>query len=177
MSLLDVITRRALFGVALAASVGLAGCGFQPVYSNAGGDFAGATDLAAIEIAPMSDRVGQRLRNALIRLITPSGEPASPTHKMSLAMTVSGQDALIREDTNVDRKWVIMKVVYKITEFSDAKKKNPVLENTAYAQVSYNRVESEFANVRALEEAENRLAREVAEQIRAQIAAGLFAPA
>ncbi|MHA1525250.1 MAG: LPS assembly lipoprotein LptE [Alphaproteobacteria bacterium] len=173
MSLLDVLTRRGLFGFALAAATGLAGCGFQPVYNNAGGTYGGAADIAAIEIAPMADRAGQQLRNALIRLITPSGQPTNPTHKMSLAMSVSGQDALVREDTNVDRKWVIMKVSYKITAVESTK---PVIESTAYAQASYNRVESEFANIRALEDAENRLAREVAEQIRAHLAARLFTP-
>lgn len=174
MSLSDILSRRAMFGLALLGAAAVAGCGFQPVYNNADNGFSGATDLIALEIAPMADRTGQRLRNNLIRLITPSGEPGNPTHKMSLAMTVSSKDALVREDTNVDRKWVIMRVTYKITDLTS---NTPVLESNAFAQVSYNRVESEFNNIRALEDAENRLAREVAEQIRAQIAARLVAPA
>ena len=71
----------ALFAALFAGLVALAlaGCGFQPLY---GGTTAGGAKLAevmaAVDIAPIPGRVGQKLRNELIFANTGGGY-ASPT--------------------------------------------------------------------------------------------------
>jgi LPS-assembly lipoprotein len=168
------MSRRAALGVLAAALLGLAGCGeVRPLYGSAGAaGYTAAGDLAAIRFAPISDRVGQRLRNELIRLVTPSGEPGNPDYQMSLQLEVGESDVLVRTTSEVDRKTLTLAVSYRIVEVGTD---NEVVTGKAFADASYNRVASEFANIRAREDAENRAANIVAEQIRTQIAARLRA--
>lgn len=172
MSSPDTLTRRATVGLIATAILGLAGCSeVRPLYAEGGAaGFTPAGDLAAIRVAPMRDRVGQRLRNELIRLITPSGEPGNPEYRMTLQLEVSEQDVLVRTTSEVDRKTVNLTVAYRILEIGTD---TEVVAGKAFADASYNRVSSEFANIRAREDAEDRAANIVAEQIRTQVAARL----
>lgn len=170
MSLPDGISRRAALGLVAAGLTGLAGCGeVRPLYGNSGvAGYTPAGDLAAIRVAPVPDRVGQRLRNDLIRLITPSGEPGNPEYLMALQVEVNESDVLVRTTSEVDRKTVTLNVSYRVVESATD---TEVYSGKAFADASYNRVSSEFANIRAREDAENRAANIVAEQIRTQVAA------
>ena len=51
----------------------LTGCGFQPLYGAKSGakQSASVTTMAAIDVAPITDRAGQVLRNGLLDRITP----------------------------------------------------------------------------------------------------------
>lgn len=173
MSSPDPISRRSALGLLLLGAAGLAGCTeVRPLYGSGAAGFTPAGDLAAIRIAPVGTREAQRLRNELIRLITPSGEPVSPTYLMSLQISIQQKDVLVRTTSEVDRKTVSYNVTYKIVE---AGTDTEIMIGKAFADASYNRVESEFANIRAREDAEARAATVVAEQIRTQIAARLAA--
>lgn len=171
MSSYDRMSRRAVLGTAAFALIGLAGCtNVRPLYGSGGADAASGGDLAAISFAPMSDRLGQRLRNELIRLITPSGEPAAPDYRMTLQINVSESDVLIRTNSDVDRKTLSLSVAYKII---DTGTDEEVFAGNAFGDVSFSRVTSEYANIRARRDAENRAANIVAEQIRSTVAARL----
>ncbi|VAW17285.1 hypothetical protein MNBD_ALPHA09-13 [hydrothermal vent metagenome] len=171
MSSYDRISRRAVVGTIALTLIGLAGCSnVRPLYGSGGADASGGGDLAEISFAPMSDRVGQRLRNELIRLITPSGEPADPLYRMTLQLSISESDVLVRRNSDVDRKTLSLSVAYRIL---DVDTEEEVFAGNAFGDVSFNRVASEYANIRARRDAENRAANIVAEQIRSTVAARL----
>ena len=171
MSLFDRLSRRVVIGSMALFFIGIVGCSdVRPLYGDTGATSHPGGDLAAVYFAPIPERVGQRLRNELIRLITPSGEPANPDYKMTLSVGVSEQNVLIRTDTEVDRKTLSLTVKYKLL---DANTETEVFDGNAFADVSFSRVTSEFANIRARRDAENRAANVVAEQIRSTVAARL----
>jgi len=144
------------------------GCGFQPLYGESGSTLAAQESLAQIEITPIKDRVGQQLRNELIRLFTPNGEPIDAAYKMTLQLSINERDVFIRESTDVERRTVRMTVRYEIV---DSVSKQPATMGTAFSESSYNRVDSEFANIRARRDAENRGAEDLAKQVAAQVSA------
>jgi len=171
MSSSDRMSRRAMLGTMALALTGLAGCtNVRPLYGSGGADATGGGDLAEIRFAPMSDRLGQRLRNELIRLITPSGEPVDPLYRMTLSLNVSENNVLVRSNSDVDRKTLSLSVTYKILDMDSDEE---VFAGNAFGDVSFNRVRSEYANIRARRDAENRAANIVAEQIRSTVAARL----
>ncbi len=171
MSSSDQISRRAILGTLALALTGLAGCtNVRPLYGSGGADATGGGDLTEISFAPMSDRLGQRLRNELIRLITPSGEVVNPLYRMTLSLNISENNVLVRSNSDVDRKTLSLSVAYKIL---DAETDEEVFVGNAFGDVSFNRVRSEYANIRARRDAENRAANIVAEQIRSTVAARL----
>ena len=60
--------------VLLTAAALLMGCGFRPLYGS--GDAAETeNELAAIQVRPIDNRIGQILHNHLIDLLTPRGRP------------------------------------------------------------------------------------------------------
>ena len=79
------------------AALALAGCGFQPLY---GGTTAGGAKLAevmaAVEIAPIPGRVGQKLRNELIFTNTGGGYAAPTRYKLDIAIKESVTDELVQ---------------------------------------------------------------------------------
>lgn len=171
MSSFDRLSRRLVIGSMALFFAGVAGCSdVRPLYSDNGATSHPGGDLAAIYFAPIPERVGQRLRNELIRLITPSGEPSNPDYKMTMTVSVSESNVLIRTDTEVDRKTLSLTVAYKLL---DAISETEVFNGNAFADVSFGRVTSEYANIRARRDAENRAANVVAEQIRSTVAARL----
>ncbi len=68
----------------------LSGCGFRPVYMASGGGSGPAKGLAEIEVAPIYERPGQILRQALLgRFRTESGTPRR--FELQVAFWISGE--------------------------------------------------------------------------------------
>src|SRR5579863_1841878 len=84
---------RALFGRAFAMPLALGlsvlgGCGWEPLYADRE---AGPADeeLRAISVAPILERVGQKLEMALRQSFNPTGEPTPQRYKLSTTLQVS----------------------------------------------------------------------------------------
>ena len=161
----------------------LAGCGFQPVYGNQGTTYAAQEVTAAIKISPIKDRVGQRIRNELIRQLTPAGEPVDAPYLMRLQVSVSERKVFTRTDREIDRVSVLVTVNYKVFDAATLDSTDPnnppviIYADKAFAESSFNRFPSEFANIRARIDAENRAASEVAVFVRNQVIAAVVAGA
>lgn len=189
MSSADVSTRHrshgsGFSGLAAAlcfASVALlAGCsdgstGFRPLYATTAYGGAGASEkLAAIDIAPIPGRVGQRIRNELIFQATGGGTPPPPEYRLEIAIRESVTATLVKIDGNASGQVYNLDAAYKLVRISD---KSVVAEGKSYGRAGFERVTSIFANVRAREDAENRAATTVGEELRTRLLAQLSRPA
>ena len=163
--------------IAVATLSGLlaAGCTVQPLNApSAPANVAASPALASIYIAAVDDRVGQQLRNHLIFLLNGgSGQPANPQYELELTVATADRSALIIQ-SDVDNEPSASKVTvtanYTLARAADG---TVVSKRRAYATASYDVSSQEFANIRASRDAENRAARDVAERLRALIAADL----
>lgn len=147
----------------------LAGCQVRPLYSDPVGT---STALAAIEISEANDRVEQEVRNALIFLAAGGqGEPENPQYH--LALTVTHRSMGVLYDQAKDRAGagrIVVKADYNLTKIGTGETIKSG-NRTAVALVDF--PVQEFAKVRAVRDGENRAAKELAELIRADIAAAL----
>ena len=165
----ESLTRQRFLRLAslVAAMVLLAGCGFRPLYGPQGVDSA-ANELAEIAIGQVSDRLAQNLRNDLIQRLTPFGEPGQPifdlvinTTKLSNALAIQSHSTITRYNLLVNASFVLI----------DRESSQPLFRGSASAVGSYDAVRSDFATLTAEQDPARRTVREVAEEIRAQLAA------
>jgi LPS-assembly lipoprotein len=157
----------------LAVSVaGPAGCGFRPLYGDAGG--ASARQLAQIEIVRIPDRTGQRLRNLLIDRLTPEGQPARPDFRLAVTVTESVSELAVRKDESATRANLSLNATFDLTYIGG--KEELTHQGFASSINSYNRLTSDYATLAAEDDARERGLRMIAEEIRLRIAAALQTP-
>jgi LPS-assembly lipoprotein len=160
--------------LALLGSVAVAGCTVQPVYSArpASGSAVGQT-LASIAIDPVDTRVAQDVRNKLIFYMTGgAGETSNPQYRLKLRVT-SAQTALgISRTGSAPVYSVTVTASYTLTAIGS---EDIILRETARGTASYDRSNQNFANIRALKDAEERAAVAAADEIRLRLASAIAA--
>jgi LPS-assembly lipoprotein len=160
---------RAPRRVVLLAGLGglLTGCGFRPVYAPTAQGGASPA-LAAIEVAPLYDRPGQILREALkARLASDTGVP----HRFGLAVnfSISGEGLGVLPTTEVTRvrltanaAWVLTKTDTKQTQLATGNEK--AIDGFDTFDTQY------FATDLRNERVQRRLAERIADQIGLRLA-------
>jgi LPS-assembly lipoprotein len=168
--------RRVWLGVCLAASLAaLAGCGdagFRPLYAPTVSGATASERLKEVDFALIPGRVGQRIRNDLIFESTGGGggKTSAPQYRF---------EVVVREtvtSTFVDIKGQVSGAVYSVEaafRLIDAKQKKVVFQGTSHARAPFERFDSIYSNVRAREDAENRAARTIAEDLKTRLSAYL----
>lgn len=158
----------------------LAGCadgssGFRPLHASTAVGGSGAQDkLATLDIAPIPGRVGQRIRNELIFQSTGGGAAQPPEYRLDIAIRESVSSTLVQIDGNARGQVYNLDASFKLVRLSD---KKIVAEGKSYSRAGFERVRATFSNVRAREEAENRAAKVVGEELRTRLLAVLSRPA
>ena len=158
---------KALAGVALIGM--LAGCQVRPLYSTPGGT---EGKLASISISEAGDRVEQQVRNDLIFLFAGgAGEPQNAVYHLEIDVTVRTVGVLNDVRDEIARSGrVTVTADYNLTK-ADSGETLASGKRSAVAMVDF--PTQEFAKLRAIRDAENRGARELAELIRADVASAL----
>jgi LPS-assembly lipoprotein len=154
--------RRALAALGL---LGLAGCGFHPLYaerSPLGYDPA----LAAIEVRPAADRIGQILTQSLREQLNPRGVNLKPRYILSIVMSVARSDLGIRRDNTSSRGELVFSVTLKLSPAAggDVAFQDSIRSITAF-NLSDDSYAATIAEQNAREETANELGREVAERV------------
>ncbi len=171
-------SRRARLGVGLAVLMGavLAACGdtgFRPLYAPSAAGVVASERLKEVDFAPIPGRVGQRIRNGLIFESTGGGYAAPPQYRFEVVLQENVTSTL------VNTKGEVAGAVYSIQasfRLIDSKAKKVVFQGASHARAPFERFEAIYSNVRAREDAENRAARTVAEDIKTRLAAYLSRP-
>ena len=150
----------------------LAGCGFHPLYGKANPEVATQTATIKIGVRQIGDlktanfRIGQQLRNVLLTQLTPLGEPPQPQYYLDIKMTEAKENFAIQKNQVVTRAnlqiyatYILRYMVTGVTIFS----------GQARGVASYDVVQSEYANLTAEQDAEQRSVQVVADDITLKI--------
>ena len=147
--------------LALALSLVLLGaCSVEPLYGARTGKARGG-GVAAIEIAPIKDRVGHIVRNHLIDSLTPRGQPTHPDYRLILSVQQEKTPLLIQRDDHATRFNLTLRARFSLADRDGA----VVYSDAAQATGSFNVVESGFATVTAERDAAEEAARVLSEEI------------
>lgn len=126
--------------------------------------------LAQLEIAPVPGRVGQRLRNELIYQSTGGGHAAEPVYRLEVVLRESITATLVQQDGNSSGSVYNLNASFRLVRISDH---SVALQGASTGRVAFQRFDSVFANVRARQDAEDRAAKTVGEELKGRIAAYL----
>ncbi|MBN9063448.1 MAG: hypothetical protein BGP06_09545 [Rhizobiales bacterium 65-9] len=155
---------------AVGASLALGGC-FRPLYGELSNGRSMAGELAAIQVDDIGDRLGHYLRNELIFLLDGSGQTAVKRYRLAVTPSVSVITAIVDSATaRADSASLSGTATFVLTRLDNGQE---IFRGTTRGSATYDRSVQRYATVRAARDAEIRLGKLFAEQIRTQIAAAL----
>lgn len=162
--------RRATLATLIGAA--LSGCagsdGFQPLYGPTTSGVDVQAKLAAVDVTTIPSRVGQRIRNELIFQNTGGGLPAKPEYRLDIAIRESIGSTLVKSTGEALSQVYSLDATYRLIRISD---KQIVAQGVSHGRAGFERFQQIYSNVRAREDAENRAARSVADDIKTRLAA------
>jgi LPS-assembly lipoprotein len=148
----------------------LSGCLVQPLYgplANGGGSV--ATEMQAVSIEPIPDRLGHYLQNDLIFRFNGTGSRVPPRYRLFVTLTEAVQTPLI--DTVTGQASAANLLINAAFRLEPAAGGPPIYKDIATVVASYDRFSLRFASVRAARDAEIRDSERLADEIRTRIAA------
>src|SRR6266851_3289351 len=108
-------------GRGLALLLGLApalgGCGFHPLYAEPHREV--MTDLATVKVTPLTERIGQVMTTELQDGFNPSGVKVPPHYVLSVVLTRTRADLLIRTDGTASRTQYTVSATYTLRRVTD----------------------------------------------------------
>lgn len=157
------------FATLISLATLLAGCQVRPLYSETNGV---GQKLGAIAFSEPSTRVGQQVRNHLVFLTSGgAGEPVKPDYEVELTVTAVETNILLDQTTAAPSPGrVVVTAIYSMKQTTDGK---VIKAGTRTATALLDIPAQKFAELRAIRDAENRGAREVAELVRVELAGAL----
>ena len=158
-----MLSFRPLFLVGVLAALGA--CGFQPLY---GGTKNSAINqqLAHIQISTIQDRIGQKLHNLLLDKLNFGGRPQKPLYNLNVRLTFSTEEIGLKFTEEATRARLTLRVNYFLTDNDSGE---VLAEGRVRSVNNYNISESEFARLAAEEDAKERAAREVSDEIKIRL--------
>jgi LPS-assembly lipoprotein len=156
-------TARILAAVlAVPAVVALGACGFEPLYARTTDDSVTA-ELAAVQIDPIKDRVGQMLQNKLRDALNPNGVPAKPRYILKVTLTETTQETIIQQTAFAARANLTLNVQFQL---SHAKTRGGIYSGATTATSSYSFQTASLGTLAGEKDARERAVADAAEQIR-----------
>ena len=117
----------------------------------------------------MQDRLGHYLVEELRFGLNGSGDQTPPRFRLSMTAKEDIQSAIVNTTTGrADSATIMATVDFTLVEMASKKE---IMKGRAFASASYDRSPDRFASVRAARDAEIRIAKTLAEQLRTRIGA------
>ncbi len=157
--------------IVLVALFGLQACNdLRPLYGTNGleQESSVVTELSNIQIPEPKNRLQQLIRNNLISTMSPPGQEGDGRYTLVLVPQSDEFDLVIERNTDVSRRSYRLKVDFSLRDGSSGRK---IYSGSTFSEVSYDKITSEFANLQAKTNAEERASRQVSQDIRTRLAA------
>jgi LPS-assembly lipoprotein len=148
--------------------------GFRPLYAPASIGANAGEKLAQVKIAPIPGRVGQRIRNELIFQSTGGGNPLPPAYRLDVAIRESVTSTLVQKDGDSRGQIYTLDASFQLVRMETGE---VLIKGISYGRAGFERFDSIFANVRAKQDAEDRAARTVGDDLRSRLSAYLASQA
>jgi len=140
----------------------LTGCGFRPLYSETVSNAETVTSLEKIRVSGASTKTDAVFRNFLLDRIAPAGAPDKYEYELGFRLDERQIGSGVRIDASVTRFNLQLSASYQV---KDAKTRDVVYSGNSRSVVAYDVLRSQFATVIERENARERAAREIANDI------------
>ena len=143
----------------------LAGCGFQPIYTQQDQSANAAVELQKVQVNLIQDRIGQKLHNNLLDRLNPRGRPSDPEYFLNVRLSTSKVDLGIQRDDTATRAKLTVIATYSLRDLND----EIIFRGVSRSVSGYNIVESDYATQSAEFDAIDRSLRVISEEIRSRL--------
>jgi LPS-assembly lipoprotein len=171
--------RKVVFvGIALALTApALSACGFSPLYGRSdiavvpGKQYASLVrdELARISIDPIPNRLGLTMRNNLLDLLTPDGEPSPAAYRLTIVLHERSEGLAIQDDSSITRYNYRLRAEYALRDLQTGE---VIQSGEESAVAAYNVADSQFATLSAEKDVRTRAARELSQTLRLRLGVG-----
>ena len=156
-------------GVLMTLASAVSGCGFRPVYAVKGSSSPARHELGLIDVAPLPDRPGQLLRQALQQRLSNSDEALAKQYQLTVAFGISSDSIGVQQDSTVTRIRQVGTANWFLKSLDMAS--TLVTSGTARALDGLNIIDQQYFEADlASESAQRRIADAIASQITLQLA-------
>ncbi|MEQ8651740.1 MAG: LPS assembly lipoprotein LptE [Kiloniellales bacterium] len=164
-----VVSRRLLLlSPLLAAPLALGACNIRPLHGKQ--QAAVSQSLSSTRIAPLANRLGQKLHNLLRDRINPYGQPSEPAYELQVAVTRRETESGLREDETATRITLTLTANYQLLTTQGGEL---VTQGTTGAQAVFNILENRFSSQVSEETAEERALALIADSITTRLTVAL----
>ncbi len=140
----------------------------RPMYGETSLGSNATYELASIDINTIPGRVGQQIRNQLIFLFTGGNRSVAPKYKLNVVYRQSIAYVLFKRSQDAAGQILSIDATFTLKDL-DGKK--ILMKSKSHARAAFDKHSSTYANVRAKRNAENRAAKDIANDINTRIAA------
>ena len=136
-------------------------CGFRPLQ----GQYSGAdisADLASIQIKPIADRTGQRLRNQLMEMFAPFGRMPEARYILEVQLSEGVSHLAVQKSSFATRANLYMSASFSLKESGTHK---VLFTGSSKIVSSYNILSSEFGTFMAENDSRISASRKLGEEI------------
>lgn len=152
--------------IALLLMTPIAACGFSPLYAEHDG-VAVTDELSQLDVSAPDNALGREIKYSLLDLLSSTGNPPpNAPYLLEIAPVLYSEDVAIESDADVTRKNIALLVPFRLVKTDT---KETLLRSTSRSRSSYNRVQSEYANIVADKDTRERIAKAAANDIKLQL--------
>jgi LPS-assembly lipoprotein len=161
------VKRRRVTRIAalLLAGLALAGCGFHPLYGER--EIAPSADLAAVDVRPIPNRIGQMLELRLRDTFNPSGASVPKLYALQVVLQESRGNFAIRKDGTASREIYDIYCTFTLYRAGDHQS---LFAGQFRSNDSFDVAENEYSVVVAEQNAQSRAVRDIGDNIRERVA-------
>lgn len=146
----------------------MAGCGFSPLYAHSRNDASTSTAdwMARVAVLPIEERIGQKMRLFLEKRLSPGGAPRHPRYSLKVQLNSTEHKTGLRDDETATRATLTYTAHYELK-----RKEESLIKDSSRAASSYNILKAPYATRASEENARERAARLLANDIALRLAA------
>ena len=159
------MARRLGFAVFALAAIGLAGCGFTPLYA----EHSVVSGLAAIDVVAPEGRTGYLIRQHLDDAFAKNRE-GQAAYRMNLVLGEARYPRGVRIDNVATRYEYVLTAAYVLTRMPSGA---PAKRGSVRVELTYDSADQPYASIAAQQDAQDRAAEEAARRIQLELAAWL----
>jgi LPS-assembly lipoprotein len=147
------------------ASLGLAGCGFHPLYADHQENGLDKT-LASIQVDQVRDRLGQMLTNQLRDGFNPTSAGLPARYRLDVSLTKQEYDSALRSDGTASHTTIRVTAAYALHNLVDNKL---ATSGTVSSTNGLDVLDNQYANTIGQRTEEARAVQDVGEQIHERV--------
>lgn len=143
----------------------LAGCGFRPLYGGKSDSPGLAAELATVEIAPIADRTGQLLRNALEQRMERAGGNRRKAYTLVVEVDETTEGLGLGRDATVTRANLVVTANFELRQNGTM-----IWSGQSRSAAAYNILTQQYATVASERDSRDRAVAQVADDITRRLA-------